>query len=91
MKKLSIGMAVTALALLLLASAFAFSASLANLRVNALSFVQPAQAAVVASPMTLVDEAQLASPSSEPVRMQEFQQSDHVCQKDKLQDRVTDF
>jgi hypothetical protein len=91
MRKVTIGIAVTALVLLLLASAFAFSATLASLRVNALSFVEPAEAAVIASPMTSLDEAQLASPLSETVRMEEFQQTDRVCQKDKIQDRAPDF
>lgn len=91
MRKLYIGLGIFALALLLLTSAFAFSLTLQNLRLNALSFGQPAAALVIAAPMTSATEAEIASPDSEGVRLEEFVRPDHVCNKDKLSEHTTDF
>lgn len=91
MRKMYIGIGITALLLLLLAGAFAFSLTLQNLRVNALSFAQPIAASVIAAPMTFADEAEIASPESEGVRLEEIQQSEGLCRKNKVQDRATDF
>lgn len=91
MKKVYLGVIALGLMLLLLAGALAFSFTLQNLRVNAFSFVQPAAAAVLAAPMTSSDEAAIVSPEPSEVRFEEFQAPTHVCQKDKLQDRATDF
>ena len=91
MRKIFIGIGITALLFLLLASALAFSMTLQNLRVNALSFAQPAEAAVITAPMTSSDEANISSPESNGVRLQEMQQPERFCQKDKAQDHATDF
>lgn len=91
MRKLYITVAVTALMLLLLASAYAFSVTLQNLRINTFSFAHPAAAAVIAVPMTSADEAAITSPQSNTVRLEEFQPPEHVCAKNKVQNRTTDF
>ncbi len=91
MRKLYLGMGVAALMLLLLTSALAFSLTLQNLRVNAMSFVQPAAAIVIAAPMTSADESEIASPNSTGVRFEEFEQTDHFCQKYKSLETATDF
>lgn len=91
MRKIYIGIGITALVLLLLASALAFSLTLQNLRINSFSFVRPAAAAVVAVPMTSADEAAIASPESNTVRLEEFQQPERVCNKTKIQNHTKDF
>ena len=92
MKKLTLGLGITLLMLMLLASAFAFSLTLQNLRVSAFSFAQPAEAAaVISAPMTSNDEANISSPSTQNVRIEEFTPQQHVCQKDRTQDPETDF
>jgi hypothetical protein len=91
MRKLLIGGGITALVLLLLATAFAFSLTLQNLRLNALSFVQPAAALTIAAPMTSADESEIASPDSTGVRIEEFQKREHACNREKLRESATDF
>lgn len=91
MRKLYIALGITALMLLLLASAFAFSLTLQNLRINSFSFARPVAAAVVAAPMTSADEAAIASPESNSVRLEEFQQPERVCSKNKVQNRTKEF
>lgn len=91
MRKMFIAIGIAALLLLLLATAFAFSLTLQNLRVNALSFAQPVSASSIAAPMTSTDESEIASPVSDGVRLEEFQQPERICQKNKVQDRATDF
>lgn len=92
MKRMTMGIGITALLVLLLASAFAFSVTLQNLRVNALSFAQPAEAAAVEEPMTGADESAISSLDADEVRMEEFEQADdHLCRKNRLADRATDF
>lgn len=91
MKRIYMGIGITVVLCLLLAGAFAFSLTLQNLRVSALSFAQPAEASAIEVPMTGADEAVISSPSLDQVRMQEFDQTEHLCQKGKVQDRATDF
>ena len=91
MRKVYIGIGITALALLLLTAAFAFSLTLQNLRLNALSFAEPAAAAIVAAPMTWSDESEITATSSDGVRLEEFAKPEHVCSKDEMQDSGTDF
>ena len=91
MRKLYIGIGAIAIALLLLTAAFAFSLTLQNLRLNALSFVKPAAAIVIAAPMTSADESEISSPDALGVRFEEFVQPEHACNKDRVQDRTTDF
>jgi hypothetical protein len=91
MRKISVTLAVTALMLLLLVSALAFSVTLQNLRINTFSFARPAAASVIAVPMTSADEAAIMSPESNTVRFEEFQQPQHVCDKNKARNRTTDF
>lgn len=91
MRKVYFGIGITALALLLLTSAFAFSLTLQNLRVSALSFAQPAAAAIVAAPMTFADEAEISAPATDGVRLEEFVKPEHVCSKDKIREIETEF
>ncbi len=91
MKRVYLGIAVTALLFLLFAGAFAFSLTLQNLRVSALSFNTPASPIIFAAPMTSADEAAISSPNSEAVRLKEFQEPQHVCDKNKVQESATDF
>jgi hypothetical protein len=95
MKKvyLSIGLAALMLmvALLFLTSAFAFSLSLQNLRINAASFASPAASVLLASPMTSADEAEIGKPQSDSIRFEDFQQSEHVCNRTKTSAQDTGF
>lgn len=95
MKRIYMGIGITVVLCLLLAGAFAFSLTLQNLRVSAYSFAQPAEAAGIAAgsaaPMTGADESAISSPDSGQVRMEEFAQPEHLCQKDRVQNRATDF
>lgn len=91
MRKLYIGFGVIALALLLLTAAFAFSLTLQNLRLNALSFSPPAAAIVIAAPMTSDVESNISSPDNRGVRLEQFVQPEHVCNKNKVQEYTTDF
>lgn len=91
MKKLALGIGAVAVLMLLLAGAFAFSLTLQTLRVNAYSFAQPAVGTVIAAPMTSAAEAEIASPDSDQIRLEEFQQPERICQKDKAPERETDF
>ncbi len=91
MRKMYLALGTIALLLLLLVGAFAFSLTLQNLRVNALSFAQPAAAASIAAPMTFADEAEISSPATDGVRLEEFQAPKGFCQKNKGHDRATDF
>lgn len=92
MRKLYIGFGVIALALLLLTAAFAFSLTLRNLRLNALSFTPPAAAIIMAAPMSSVDESNISSPDARSgVRLEQFVQPEHVCNKTRVQERSTDF
>jgi hypothetical protein len=91
MKKFYIGIGITALMVLLLASAFAFSLTLQSLRVNALSFVEPVAASIIAAPMTSADEAEIASPESGGVRLEEFEARHAVCAKRQAQEEASGF
>lgn len=91
MKKVYIGIGITALVLLLLGTAFAFSVTLQSLRLNALSFAEPVAAAVIAAPMTFADEAEIASPDSEGVRLEQYQARQAVCAKRQAQPETTGF
>ncbi len=91
MKRVFLGMGITALMLLLLAGAFAFSLTLQNLHVNAMSFSKPAPFALYTEPMTSADEAAISSPDADGVRLEEYQASQRVCSKNKTPDRATDF
>ncbi len=91
MKRITLGIGILALLLLLFAGAFAFSVTLQNLHVSAYSFAQPAEAAVITAPMTGADESAISSPSTDSVRMERFDHSTHVCEKDKAPDSATDF
>jgi hypothetical protein len=95
MKKIYLGIGLTALllavVLLFLTSAFAFSLSLQNLRINAASFAPPAASAVFAAPMTSSDEAVIARPISDNIRLEEMQETDHVCQRSKTNAPGTGF
>ena len=41
--------------------------------------------------MTFADEAEISSPSTEGVRLEEFVQPEHVCSKGERHERETDF
>ena len=90
MKKLIIGASVTVLLLVLFASAFAFSASLKTLHLNAASF-SPATNATFASPMTYDAETQITSPQADEVRFQTIDQQEGLCQRDQVQSSAIGF
>lgn len=89
----SIGLTALAFALviLFLGSALAFSLSLQNLHISAVSFAQPANGTVLAAPMTSEDESQISLSQSDGVRLEEYQASDHVCQREKTDDEGVGF
>lgn len=93
MRKIFVGVGITVMLVLLLAVALAFSATLQDLHINAGSFSESivAPAAAAAAPMTSAEEGQIAVPSSDQVRFEEFQAPSHICQKDKTTDHVNDF
>lgn len=95
MKRVFLGLGLTALALALvimfLGSAFEFSLSLQNLHISAASFAPLGTSTVLASPMTSADEAQIGNSESNTIRFQEYQASDHVCQRDKVNDQDMGF
>ncbi len=91
MKKFYLGLSIVGLTLLLFATAFAFSLLLQRLHVSTFSMAEPAAPVVIAAPMTSADEAQIASPRSDTVRMEEYLTPDHLCQKKEQSDRITDF
>lgn len=90
MNKLIIGASVTVLMVFLFASAFAFSASLANLRIGAASFTKPS-APVFAAPMTYADESNISAPQADTVRFQPIDNQEHVCQRDRIQSNTVGF
>jgi len=95
MKRVLLGIGLTAVALTLtimfFGSALAFSLSLQNLHINAASFAQPINSTVLASPMTSADEAQIGKSQPDSIRFEEYQATDHVCQRDKASDQNVGF
>lgn len=95
MKRVYVGVGLTALVLavvlLFVTSAFAFSLSLQNLRINAASFAAPAASVILASPMTSAEEAAIGQPQINTIHFEEFPQADHVCQRDKVNAEGTGF
>lgn len=61
MKKLMVGLAVTAIALVIVGSVFAFSMSLYDLRINAITLHSFQVSPVPAAPMTSADETNIGS------------------------------
>lgn len=90
MKKFIIGASVTAFLLVLFASAFAFSASLSNLRISAGTFAKPS-VPVVAAPMTFADESEITAPQADSVRFQQLEKSERVCERKKSQANTAGF
>lgn len=80
MQKWIIGASVLVLLLVTIASAYAFSASLMDLRIHSGSFAKPR----VAAPMTYAEESELGAPQPNLVRFQTVDQANGpLCQRDK--------
>ena len=95
MKRLFLGIGLTAaaltLAIMFFGSALAFSLSLQNLHINAASFAQPVVSTVLASPMTSTDESAIGTSQSDGISLEEYQASDHVCQRGKTSEQSIGF
>ena len=80
MQKWIVGASVLVLLVVSLASAYAFSASLIDLRIHIGSFAKPG----LAAPMTFANESEIGAPQPNMVRFQTVEQANGpLCQRDK--------